>query len=80
MGRRPRIDRGGFGVLAYVYAFVTFVGLLLTTGTGYLLVRGPFLGGALLEPTPLLGALAGFVVGVVVFGWGATRAADVTRF
>jgi hypothetical protein len=79
MRHRWRTDRGGFGVLAYVYGFVTFVGLALTVGTGYLLVRGPFLGGALLEPVPLMLALAGFVVGVVVLAWGATRAARVGR-
>ncbi|MDS0292892.1 hypothetical protein [Halogeometricum luteum] len=80
MVRRPRTDRGGLGVLTYVYGFVTLVGLLLTTGTGYLLVRGPFLGGALLEPISLMAALAGFVVGVVVLAWGATRAASAARF
>ncbi|ELZ26059.1 hypothetical protein C474_20201 [Halogeometricum pallidum JCM 14848] len=80
MSNRPRTDRGGFGVLAYVYGFVTLVGLAVTAGTGYLLVRGPFLGGALLEPVPLMVALGGFVVGVVVLAWGATRAARVGRF
>ena len=80
MTRHPRTDRGGLGVLTYLYGVVTLVGLLVATGTGYLLVRGPFLGGALLEPVSLMGALAGFVVGVVVLAWGATRAAGVGRF
>ncbi|SFR42294.1 hypothetical protein [Halogeometricum limi] len=77
MFRRSTTDRAGFGVLTYFYGLVTFVGLLVTLGTGFLLVRGPFFGGRLLEPTPLMVALAGFVVGIVVLAWGASRVAGV---
>jgi hypothetical protein len=75
--RRLGGDRAGLGVLTYFYGLVTLVGLTVTLGTGFLLVRGPFLGGALLEPIPLLAALGGFVVGIVVLTWGATRALGV---
>lgn len=70
-------DRAGLGVLTYVYGVVTTIGLAATVATGYLLVRGPFLGGALLDPIPMLVALCGFVVGIVVLTWGATRAVGV---
>lgn len=56
---------------------MTTVGLAATVATGYLLVRGPFLGQKLLDPIPMLAALCGFVVGIVVLTWGATRAVDV---
>jgi hypothetical protein len=77
MHRRSATDRAGFGVLTYFYGIVSLVGLVVTLGTGFLLVRGPFLGGALLEPIPLMLALCGFIVGIVVLAWGATRAAGV---
>jgi hypothetical protein len=78
---RGPADRAGVGVLTYFYGLVTALGLGASLATGYLLVRGPFLGGALLEPVPMLVALCGFVVGVVVLTWGATRAAGVgSRF
>lgn len=70
-------DRAGFGALAYFYGVVTTVGLAATVTTGYLLVRGPFLGQKLLDPIPMLAALCGFVVGIVVLTWGATRAVGV---
>jgi hypothetical protein len=74
---RPGADRAGLGVLTYFYGLVTLAGLVVTLGTAFFLVRGPFLGGALLEPIPLLAALCGFVVGIVVLTWGATRALGV---
>lgn len=70
-------DRAGLGVVTYVYGLVTAIGLAATLTTGFLLVRGPFLGGALLDPIPMLVALCGFVVGIVVLTWGATHAAGV---
>ncbi|MFC6825611.1 hypothetical protein [Halopelagius fulvigenes] len=70
-------DRAGLGVLTYFYGFVTTVGLAATVATGFLLVRGPFLGQKLLDPVPMLVALCGFVVGIVVLTWGATRAVGV---
>lgn len=63
-------DRAGLGVLAYAYGVVTAIGLAATVATGYLLVRGPFLGETLLDPIPMLVALCGFVVAIVVLTWG----------
>jgi hypothetical protein len=52
-------------------------GVVVTFAAGYLVVRGPFLGGPLLEPPGLFAALAGFVVGVVAITWGAARLVGV---
>jgi hypothetical protein len=52
---------------------VTLVGLSVTLVTGYLIVRGPFLGGRMLAPVPLLEALGAFIVGIVVLTWGGTK-------
>jgi hypothetical protein len=49
------------------------VGVAIATGAGFLVVRGPFLGGELLAPKWLLVALGAFVVGVTVAAWGVTR-------
>lgn len=61
------------------FAVATVAGLALWLYAGYLLVRGPFLGGRPLplEPTPLLGTFGGFLVGIIVFTWGAVRLAGV---
>lgn len=60
--------------LAELVAGITgAVGLAVTLGSGYLIVRGPFLGGPILAPRPLLATLAVFVVGVAVFAWGITQ-------
>jgi hypothetical protein len=75
--RSQTTDRAGLGVVTYFYIIVTGLGIAATVTTGYLLVRGPFLGGELLEPIPMLVALGGFVVGIVVLTWGATRAVGV---
>ncbi|MFC6988953.1 hypothetical protein ACFQJD_09955 [Haloplanus sp. GCM10025708] len=56
-----------------VLSSVTLVGLVVTVASGYLIVRGPFLGGATLEPMALLAALGVFVVGVVVTAWSGTK-------
>ncbi|MFB6102441.1 MAG: hypothetical protein ABEJ73_07730 [Haloplanus sp.] len=48
-------------------------GLVVALGAGYLVVRGPFLGGPTLAPRPLLVALGAFIVGISVAAWGATR-------
>lgn len=59
------------------FGLVTAVGLSVTLGSGYLIVRGPFLGGAALDPVPLLGTLGVFVVGIIVLTWGLTKFAGV---
>lgn len=56
-----------------VAGVVGAVGFAVTLGAGYLIVRGPFLGGATLSPRPLLATLAVFIVGVAVFAWGVTQ-------
>ncbi|WP_251330308.1 hypothetical protein [Haloplanus pelagicus] len=60
-------------VVGRAAAVVGVVGLVVALGTGYLVVRGPFLGGATLSPRPLLATLGAFVVGVTVAAWGMTR-------
>lgn len=77
MARQSERDRAVLGVFTYVYAAVTVLGLAVTLGTGFFLMRGPFFGGGLLEPIPLILALCGFVVGIVAFAWGLTRAAGI---
>jgi hypothetical protein len=64
-------------VTSLFFGLVTAVGVAVTLGAGYLVVRGPFLGGAALEPMPLLGTLGVFVVGIVVLTWGLTKFAGV---
>lgn len=59
------------------FGLVTAVGLSITLGSGFLIVRGPFLGGATLDPLLLLGTLGVFVVGIVVSTWGLTKFAGV---
>lgn len=49
------------------------VGLVVALGAGYLIVRGPFLGGPTLTPAPLLATLGAFIVGVAVMAWGLTQ-------
>ncbi|MFB6103987.1 MAG: hypothetical protein ABEJ57_02720 [Halobacteriaceae archaeon] len=59
------------------FALVSLIGLAVLLGTGYLIIRGPFLGGAPLSNQNLLVALGGFFVGLFVFMWGAARLVDV---
>jgi hypothetical protein len=49
------------------------VGIAVALGAGYLIVRGPFLGGPTLAPRPLLATLGVFIVGVAVMAWGLTQ-------
>lgn len=59
------------------FALVAGIGLSALLWTGYLIIRGPFLGGAPLSDTNLMLALAGFFVGLFAFSWGAARLLDV---
>ena len=52
-------------------------GLAVTLFGGWMLVRGPFLGGPTLEATPMLAALTAFMVGIVLFCRGLVRLAGV---
>ena len=69
--------RARVGVVTSLFLAVSLVGAAATLGTGYLVVRGPFLGGPTLDPVPLFAVLGGFVVGIVVTTWAAVRAVDV---
>jgi hypothetical protein len=64
-------------ITSLFFGLVTVIGLSVTLGSGYLIVRGPFLGGASLDPVPLLGTLGVFVVGIIVLTWGMTKFAGV---
>ena len=64
-----------------LFLAVALAGAATTLATGYLVVRGPFLDGPVLEPMPLFTALGGFLVGIVVTTWAAVRASNVgSRF
>ncbi|UPW01536.1 hypothetical protein M0R88_05380 [Halorussus gelatinilyticus] len=52
-------------------------GLVVALLGGWMLVRGPFLGGPALEAMPMLAALTAFLVGVVIFFRGVVRWAGV---
>ncbi|WP_137284269.1 hypothetical protein [Halorussus salinisoli] len=52
-------------------------GLAVTLFGGWMLVRGPFLGGPSLDSTSMLAALTAFLVGIVIFFRGLVRWADV---
>jgi hypothetical protein len=69
--RDPREASGG--PVALVFLLVSLVGLGVSLATGFLIVRGPFLGGATLPPVDLFVALGGFVAGIVTFSWGGAK-------
>jgi hypothetical protein len=52
-------------------------GFAVATLGAWMLVRGPFLNGPTLEPTPMLAALTAFLVGIVIFFRGMVRFAGV---
>ncbi|KAB1194373.1 MULTISPECIES: hypothetical protein [Haloferax] len=68
-----RNDTRGIGVAKLFFTIVTGVGLGLSLGTAFLIVRGPFFGGPALDPFPMMGVLAVFIVGILVVSWGTTR-------
>jgi hypothetical protein len=65
------------GPVRLVFGFVGVVGLALSIGTGFLIVRGPFLGGPVLPPESLMVTLGGFLAGVLAFSWGGSKALGV---
>ena len=78
---RGREGRARVGVVTALFLAVALAGATTTLATGYLVVRGPFLGGPALEPVALFAALGGFLVGIVVTTWAAVRATNVgSRF
>jgi hypothetical protein len=66
-------DTRGIGVVRLFLTMVTGVGLGLSLGTAFLIVRGPFFGGPALDPFPMMGVLAVFIFGILVVSWGTTR-------
>jgi hypothetical protein len=74
---RPPDDRASANPLTLIFALVAAIGTAITAGAAYLVVRGPFFGGPTLDPMLLLGALGGFIVGIVLLSWGGAKAAGV---
>jgi hypothetical protein len=58
---------------------LTLLGAVVTGLTGFLVVRGPFLGGVALDPQPLLVATGAFIVGIIVLTLGATKFVRAVR-
>jgi hypothetical protein len=54
---------------------LTLLGAAVTGATGFLVIRGPFLGGTALDPQPLLVATGAFVVGIIGLTRGGTKLA-----
>ncbi|MFB6106512.1 MAG: hypothetical protein ABEJ70_06030 [Halobacteriaceae archaeon] len=59
------------------FGTVTAVGAASLLATGYLIVRGPFLGGPVLAPTQVLVALGVLFVALFVTVWAGSRLAGV---
>ncbi|MFB6129501.1 MAG: hypothetical protein ABEJ28_01615 [Salinigranum sp.] len=70
-------DRGGIDPFSLFFLTVTSIGLVVTVFTAYLVMRGPFFGGSTLKPVPLLGALFGFMIGIILLSWGSAKAYGV---
>lgn len=64
-------------IAAFPWLILTTFGVLTTSLTGYLIVRGPFLGGPTLAPRLLLVAVGAFIVGLVVLALGGSKLAQV---
>lgn len=56
---------------------LTTFSLGLALASGYVIVRGPFLGGQALEPIALMIALAAFMSALITVTWGSVRLLDV---
>lgn len=69
----PTGSERGIGLLPLVYLVTLVVGLGVTLTSGYLLARAPFFGGAPPSATAMFASLAGFVAGIVLLAWAATR-------
>ncbi len=59
-------------VAAIPWSILTGIALVVTAGTAFLIVRGPFLGGQMLAPLPLLGAVCAFV-GIMMTAWSGEK-------
>jgi hypothetical protein len=56
-----------------LWSVIATVGIAATLGGGYLIMNGPFFGGEVMDPVSLMGALAGFVIGLVAFALGGSK-------
>lgn len=61
----------GFHTL--LWSALSLAGLAGTLGGGFLIVNGPFFGGAVVEPTYLMLALAAFFVGLFSLTLGGSK-------
>jgi hypothetical protein len=57
--------------------FTATFGFVVALLGGWMLVRGPFLGGPALESVPMVAALTAFLVGIVIFFRWMVRFAGV---
>ncbi|MFB6156688.1 MAG: hypothetical protein ABEJ34_02465 [Haloferacaceae archaeon] len=58
-----------------LWSLVAAVGAAVAGVAGFFVVRGPFLGGPVLAPVPLMVATGGFVAGVIALALGGTKVA-----
>lgn len=56
-----------------LWSVVAMVGTASMLYGGYLIMNGPFFGGAAADPVTLMGSLVGFVVGLVALALGGTK-------
>lgn len=62
-------------ILAFPWLLLTLAGAGAMGYAGFLIVRGPFLGGPVLGGAELLVALGVFIVGLVAMTYGGTKTA-----
>jgi hypothetical protein len=60
-------------VRTVLWWLVMFVGLISSSVSGFMIVRGPFLGGPVLEPTRLMISSGVFLIGMIVFAIGGSK-------
>jgi hypothetical protein len=64
-------------VRTVLWWLVMFAGLLSSAATGYRIVSGPFFGGPLLDPVPLMVSSGVFLIGMIVFAVGGSKLVNV---
>ncbi|MFB6160663.1 MAG: hypothetical protein ABEJ61_05740 [Haloferacaceae archaeon] len=60
-------------VRTVLWWLVMFVGLIGSSVSGYMVIKGPFLGRGVLEPTPLMIYSGAFLIGMIVFAVGGSK-------
>ena len=58
-----------------LWSIIASVGLAATLGGGYLIMSGPFFGGAVASPVSVMASLVGFIVGMVALAFGGSKLA-----